>query len=205
MALLFPQVPHSDEPCMDPSLGPVTFEDVAVYFSQEEWRILDETQRRLYCYVMLETFALVASLGLASSRSHVVVPLELGGEPWVQDRVDMTPSTARGARSGPGLGDWHQGEEVMSWLDSDHIRNVSCAQHYFGAKASDCEPHYSLSSPFLTLCSFHHTYSDFAPRIVPHLSAFHSLVVLSILTSLLFDIGLHLTRHEACTYPQNGP
>ncbi|KAM7232765.1 hypothetical protein CapIbe_014901 [Capra ibex] len=97
------QVPHSEEPCMDSSLGPVTFEDVAVYFSQEEWRILDETQRRLYCYVMLETFALVASLGLASSRSHVVVPLELGGEPWVQDRVDMTPGTARGAQSGPGL------------------------------------------------------------------------------------------------------
>lgn len=199
------QVPHSEEPRMDPSLGPVTFEDVAVYFSQEEWRILDETQRRLYSYVMLETFALVASLGLASSRSYVVVPLELGGEPWVQDRVDMTPGTARGAQSGPGLGDWHQGEEVMSWLDSDHIRNVSCAQHYFGAKASDCEPHYSLSSPFPTLCSFRHTYSDIAPRIIPHLSAFYSLVVLSIFTSLLFNIGLHLTCHEACTYPQNGP
>ena len=82
----------------------------------------------------------------------------------------------------------------MSWLDSDHIRNVFCVQHYFGAKASDCE---ALSSPFLTLCSFRHTYSDFAPRIIPHLSAFHSSVVLSILTSLLFNIGLHLMCREA--------
>ncbi|KAM9225318.1 zinc finger protein interacting with ribonucleoprotein K-like isoform 1-T1 [Dugong dugon] len=56
-------VPMTGEPLMDPAQGCVIFEDLAVYLSQEELGLLDEAQRLLYHDVMLETFALMASLG----------------------------------------------------------------------------------------------------------------------------------------------
>ncbi|XP_045407314.1 zinc finger protein 569-like isoform X2 [Lemur catta] len=62
---------------------PVSFKDVAVHFTQEEWQYLDSTQRALYKDVMLENYSNIISLGCRIPKPAVIYKLEQGKEPWI--------------------------------------------------------------------------------------------------------------------------
>ncbi|XP_038194608.1 zinc finger protein 419-like [Arvicola amphibius] len=86
-----PQVSHYSLKPGNQEEGCVSFEDVAVYFSWEEWKLLDDSQRLLYWTVMTEIFTLMSSLGLISSGIHDITQLESWGEPSVPALRFLTP------------------------------------------------------------------------------------------------------------------
>ncbi|ELK35181.1 Zinc finger protein 862 [Myotis davidii] len=64
---------------------PLVFEEVAVYFTREEWGVLGQPQKELYRDVMRVNYELLASLGPVATKPDLISKLEHRAAPWIKD------------------------------------------------------------------------------------------------------------------------
>uniref|UniRef100_A0A5F9D884 KRAB domain-containing protein n=1 Tax=Oryctolagus cuniculus TaxID=9986 RepID=A0A5F9D884_RABIT len=57
-----------------------SFEDLAVYFTWEEWQNMNKAQKILYRDVMLETYSSLLFLGHCITKPDLIFKLEQGAE-----------------------------------------------------------------------------------------------------------------------------
>nr|XP_013007703.2 protein KRBA1 isoform X4 [Cavia porcellus] len=78
---------------------PISFKDLAVRFSEEEWRLLEEGQREFYRDVMRENYETLVSVGTAEllPLSAFLLPVEPGGAPRAENRTEQRQEPTAGA------------------------------------------------------------------------------------------------------------
>ncbi|XP_072010585.1 uncharacterized protein [Engystomops pustulosus] len=91
-----------ERPLLSESLAQVTFDDAAIYFSEEQWQNLEDVQKKIYKDLIKEIYETMLALGYRIPKPEIVSRIERGEEPCVDPckKPKLQESQPEGAPDG---------------------------------------------------------------------------------------------------------
>ncbi|XP_004685231.2 PREDICTED: zinc finger protein 33B-like, partial [Condylura cristata] len=104
----------------------VSFKDVTVEFTQDEWRYMDPGQRALYRDVMLENWSHLVSVGYCLIKPKVIFRLEQGKDPWLSED-DFLKRNYPGIHTEKSYSELKEDEHSKIWNSFSQVTQLQTA------------------------------------------------------------------------------
>lgn len=137
-----------ERPLLLENLPQVTFDDAAIYFSEEQWQNLEEFQKKIYKELIKEIYETMLALGYRIPKPEIVSRIERGEEPCIdsskKQKLEEPQAEASKGDGSKGDGNKDAGPVIKVERESPeasiHVppSEITSSQERSGAQCARC-------------------------------------------------------------------